>query len=128
MLGVIILMLMIASASMGYILPWGQMSYWAATVTANLFSALPLIGQSIVTWLWGGFAVGDPTLHRFYALHYLLPFMIVAFVGLHLIALHQFGSNNPLGIDTKEPEDTIPFHPYFTIKDLFGLGVLLIIY
>ena len=82
----------------------------------------------MVTWLWGGVAVGDPTLHRFYALHYQLPFLIVAVVGLHLIALHRFGSNNPLGIDVKEPGDTIPFHPYFTIKDLFGLGVLLVIY
>jgi quinol-cytochrome oxidoreductase complex cytochrome b subunit len=127
-LGVIILILMIATAFMGYVLPWGQMSYWAATVITNLFSAIPLIGQSIVTFLWGGFTVGDPTLHRFYALHYLLPFIIVAVVGLHLIALHRFGSNNPLGIDAKGPQDTIPFHPYYTIKDLFGLAVFLLIY
>jgi ubiquinol-cytochrome c reductase cytochrome b subunit len=119
---------MIATAFMGYVLPWGQMSYWAATVITNLFSAIPLIGQSIVTLLWGGFTVGDPTLHRFYALHYLLPFIIVAVVGLHLIALHRFGSNNPLGIDAKRPQDTIPFHPYYTIKDLFGLAVFLLIY
>src|SRR5437588_4403370 len=99
-----------------------------ATVITNLFSAIPVAGNSIVTWLWGGYAVGDPTLHRFYALHYLLPFVIVAVVGLHLIALHRFGSNNPLGIDIKEPQDTIPFHPYFTVKDLFGLAVLLIVY
>jgi ubiquinol-cytochrome c reductase cytochrome b/c1 subunit len=127
-LGVIILILMIATAFMGYVLPWGQMSYWAATVITNLFSAIPLIGQNIVTFLWGGFTVGDPTLHRFYALHYLLPFIIVAVVGLHLIALHRFGSNNPLGIDAKGPQDTIPFHPYYTIKDLFGLTVFLLIY
>jgi quinol-cytochrome oxidoreductase complex cytochrome b subunit len=127
-LGVIILLLMMMTAFFGYTLPWGQMSFWGATVITNLFSAIPVVGDNVVTWLWGGFAVGDPTLHRFYALHYLLPFVIVALVGLHLIALHRFGSNNPLGIDTKEPEDTIPFHPYFTIKDLFGFGVLLIIY
>ena len=127
-LGVVILILMIATAFMGYVLPWGQMSYWAATVITNLFSAIPLIGQSIVTLLWGGFTIGDPTLHRFYALHYLLPFIIVAVVGLHLIALHRFGSNNPLGIDAKGPQDTIPFHPYYTIKDLFGLAVFLLIY
>ena len=119
---------MMATAFFGYTLPWGQMSLWRATVITNLFSAIPLVGASIVTWLWGGYAVGDPTLHRFYALHYLLPFVIVAVVGLHLIALHRFGSNNPLGIDTKEPQDTIPFHPYFTVKDAFGLAVFLVIY
>src|SRR5215472_97196 len=122
-LGVVILLLMIATAFMGYVLPWGQMSYWAATVITNLFSAIPLIGPSIVTFLWGGFAVGDPTLHRFYALHYLLPFVILGVVLLHLVALHRHGSNNPLGIDHKGPQDTIPFHPYYTIKDLFGLTV-----
>ncbi len=127
-LGVIILVLMIATAFMGYVLPWGQMSYWAATVITSLFSAIPVIGQSIVTFLWGGFTVGDPTLHRFYALHYLLPFIILAVVLLHLIALHRFGSNNPLGIDMKGQQDSIPFHPYYTIKDLFGLTVFLLIY
>src|SRR5947209_1111091 len=127
-LGVIILLLMMATAFFGYTLPWGQMSFWGATVITNLFSAIPVVGDSIVTWLWGGYAVGDPTLHRFYALHYLLPFVIVAVIGLHLIALHRFGSNNPLGIDTKEPQDTIPFHPYFTVKDAFGLAVFLVIY
>ena len=127
-LGVIILLLLIATAFMGYVLPWGQMSYWAATVITNLFSAIPLIGPGIVTFLWGGFAVGDPTLHRFYALHYLLPFVILAVVLLHLVALHRHGSNNPLGIDHKGPQDTIPFHPYYTIKDLFGLTVFLLIY
>ena len=128
MLGVVILILMIATAFMGYVLPWGQMSYWAATVITNLFSAIPVVGQSIVTLLWGGFTVGNPTLNRFYSLHYLLPFIIVAVVGLHLIALHQHGSNNPLGIDLRGPQDKIPFHPYYTIKDLFGLCVLLLVY
>src|SRR5258705_6774415 len=128
LLGVVILLLMIATAFFGYTLPWGQMSFWGATVITNLFSAVPLVGDSIVTWLWGGYAVGDPTLLRFYALHYLLPFMIVAVVGLHLIALHRFGSNNPLGIESKEPQDTIPFHPYYTVKDLFGLAIFLIVY
>jgi ubiquinol-cytochrome c reductase cytochrome b/c1 subunit len=127
-LGVIILILMIATAFMGYVLPWGQMSYWAATVITSLFSAIPLVGQGIVTFLWGGFSVGDPTLHRFYALHYLLPFVILFVVLLHLIALHRFGSNNPLGIDMKGPQDSIPFHPFYTIKDMFGLCVFLLIY
>ncbi|TMJ59427.1 MAG: cytochrome b [Alphaproteobacteria bacterium] len=127
-LGVIILILAIMTAFMGYVLPWGQMSYWAATVITNLFSTIPLIGQNIVTFLWGGFTVGNPTLNRFYALHYLLPFVILAVVLLHLIALHRFSSNNPLGIEMKGPQDTLPFHPYFTIKDLFGLAVFLLIY
>jgi quinol-cytochrome oxidoreductase complex cytochrome b subunit len=128
MLGVVILLLMMATAFMGYVLPWGQMSYWGATVITNLFSALPIIGKPIVTWLWGGFAVGNPTLNRFYSLHYLLPFLIVGVVMLHLVALHQHGSNNPLGIDRKGPQDSIPFHPYYTIKDSFGLGVFLVFY
>ncbi len=127
-LGIIILLVMMATAFFGYALPWGQMSFWGATVITNLFSAIPLFGDSIVTWLWGGFSVGDPTLHRFYALHYLLPFVIVVVVGLHLVALHRFGSNNPTGIDSKEPQDTIPFHPYYTVKDFFGLAVFLILY
>ena len=128
MLGVVILLLMIATAFMGYVLPWGQMSYWAATVITSLFSAIPLVGHSIVTLLWGGYTVGNPTLNRFYALHYLLPFVILAVVGLHLLALHQHGSNNPLGIDKRGPQDTVPFHPYYTIKDLFGLCVFLLVF
>jgi quinol-cytochrome oxidoreductase complex cytochrome b subunit len=128
MLGVIILLCMMATAFMGYVLPWGQMSFWAATVITNLFSAIPLIGEDIVTWLWGGFAVGNPTLNRFYSLHYLMPFVIVGVVALHILALHQHGSGNPLGIDTKGPQDTIPFHPYYTVKDMFGTGVFLILY
>ncbi len=127
-LGVVILLLMIATAFMGYVLPWGQMSYWAATVITNLFSAIPVFGQDIVTLLWGGFTVGNPTLNRFFSLHYLLPFVIVAVVGLHLLALHQHGSNNPLGIDKRGPQDTIPFHPYYTIKDSFGLSVFLLVF
>jgi quinol-cytochrome oxidoreductase complex cytochrome b subunit len=128
MLGVVILLLMMATAFMGYVLPWGQMSFWGATVITNLFSAIPLVGQTIVSWLWGGFAVDNPTLNRFFSLHYLLPFIIVAVVGLHLMALHQHGSNNPLGIDKKGPQDSIPFHPYYTVKDMFGLGVFLIVF
>jgi quinol-cytochrome oxidoreductase complex cytochrome b subunit len=127
-LGVVILLLMMATAFMGYVLPWGQMSFWGATVITNLFSAIPLVGDAIVTWLWGGFSVDNPTLNRFFALHYLLPFVIVGVVVLHLVALHRFGSNNPLGIDTKGEQDTIPFHPYYTVKDLFGLGVFLIFF
>jgi ubiquinol-cytochrome c reductase cytochrome b subunit len=97
-------------------------------VITNLFSAIPVVGESIVTWLWGGFAIDNPTLNRFYSLHYLLPFVIVAVVMLHLMALHRFGSNNPLGIDVKGPEDSIPFHPYYTVKDLFGLSLFLLVY
>src|SRR5512138_82267 len=126
MLGVVILLLMMATAFMGYVLPWGQMSFWGAKVITNLFSAVPVFGEGIVTWLWGGFTVDNPTLNRFYALHYLMPFIIVAVVVLHIWALHQFGSNNPLGIDPKGPQDKIPFHPYYTVKDAFGLGVFLI--
>jgi ubiquinol-cytochrome c reductase cytochrome b/c1 subunit len=128
MLGVVILLLMMATAFMGYVLPWGQMSFWGATVITNLFSAFPLVGNAIVTWLWGGFAVGDPTLHRFFSLHYLLPFVIVAVVFLHVVALHITGSNNPLGIDVKSPQDTLPFHPYYTIKDSVGLCVFLMVW
>jgi ubiquinol-cytochrome c reductase cytochrome b/c1 subunit len=128
MLGVVILLLMMATAFMGYVLPWGQMSYWGATVITNLFSAIPVVGDSIVTLLWGGFTVDNPTLNRFFSLHYLLPFVLVGVVVLHLVALHQHGSNNPLGIDRKGPQDSIPFHPYYTAKDLFGLFVFLLIY
>src|SRR5476649_436451 len=127
-LGVVILLLMMATAFLGYVLPWGQMSFWGATVITNLFSAIPVVGESVVTWLWGGFAVDNPTLNRFFALHYLLPFIIVAVVGLHVVALHVHGSNNPIGIDPKGPQDTVPFHPYYTMKDGFGLTVFLIIY
>lgn len=127
-LGIVILLLMMASAFMGYVLPWGQMSFWGATVITNLFSAFPLIGESIVTWLWGGFSVDNPTLNRFFALHYLLPLVLVGVVALHLVALHTHGSNNPLGIDVKGKQDTIPFHPYYTAKDFFGFGVFFLLF
>ncbi len=127
-LGVVILIIMMASAFMGYVLPWGQMSFWGATVITNLFSAFPLVGESIVTWLWGGFSVDNPTLNRFFALHYLLPLVLVAVVFLHLVALHQHGSNNPLGIDATGDQDKIPFHPYYTAKDFFGFGVFFLVF
>jgi ubiquinol-cytochrome c reductase cytochrome b/c1 subunit len=127
-LGVVIFLLMMATAFMGYVLPWGQMSFWGATVITSLFGAIPVVGDSIVTWLWGGFAIDNPTLNRFYALHYLLPFIIVAVVALHVVALHVHGSNNPLGIDPKGPQDTVPFHPYYTMKDGFGVILFLIVY
>jgi len=127
-LGIIIFILMMATAFMGYVLPWGQMSFWGATVITNLFSAVPWAGEAIVGWLWGGFAVAQPTLNRFFSLHYLLPFVIFGVVFLHLWALHVHKSNNPLGIDIKGPQDTIPFHPYYTIKDMYGMGVFGIIF
>ncbi|MEW5704605.1 MAG: cytochrome b/b6 [Pseudomonadota bacterium] len=127
-LGIVILLLMMATAFMGYVLPWGQMSFWGTTVITNLFSAFPWVGNDIVTWLWGGFSVGNPTLNRFFALHYLLPFVIVGVVVLHIWALHTVKSNNPLGIDMKGPQDSIPFHPYYTAKDYFGLGLFLTVY
>ncbi|WP_431283007.1 cytochrome b [Humitalea sp. 24SJ18S-53] len=127
-LGVVIFLLMMATAFMGYVLPWGQMSFWGATVITNLFSAFPLVGEYIVTWLWGGFSVDNPTLNRFFSLHYLLPFVIAGVVFLHIAALHITGSNNPLGIEPKGPQDTIPFHPYYTIKDSFGMVVFFIFF
>lgn len=127
-LGLVILILMMMTAFTGYVLPWGQMSFWAATVITNLFSAVPGIGEAVVEWLWGGYAVDQPTLGRFFALHYLLPFVIVAAVALHLVALHRHGSNNPLGIPPAGPRDTIPFHPYYTAKDLVGLGMTLVLF
>ncbi|MFP4313570.1 MAG: cytochrome b [Alphaproteobacteria bacterium] len=127
-LGVMIFLLMMATAFIGYVLPWGQMSYWGATVITNLFSAIPFVGEGIVVWLWGGFSVDNPTLNRFFALHYLLPFVIFAVVFLHVWALHVSGSNNPSGIEPKTQKDTLPFHPYYTIKDMFGLMVFLSVY
>jgi ubiquinol-cytochrome c reductase cytochrome b subunit len=124
--GVFLFFLMIMTAFMGYVLPWGQMSFWAATVITNLFSAIPLIGEAIVYWLWGGFSVDNPTLNRFYSLHYLLPFIIVALVFLHLIFLHYNGSTNPLGIEAKI--DRITFHPYFYVKDLFAFFCFIFIF
>ncbi|CAO4837949.1 MAG: Cytochrome b [Holosporales bacterium] len=126
--GVIIFLMMMATAFMGYVLPWGQMSFWGATVITNLFTAIPFIGESILKFLLGAETVGNAALNRFFALHYLLPFLLVGLTGLHLIALHRFGSNNPKGIDVQKGKDTLPFHPYYTIKDFFGLGVFLTIY
>ncbi len=128
MLGVVIFLLMMATAFMGYVLPWGQMSFWGATVITNLFSAIPVVGPTIVTYLWGGFSVDNPTLNRFFSLHYLLPFVIVGVVFLHVAALHITGSNNPLGIEPKGPQDTLPFHPYYTIKDSVGIVVYLAVF
>ena len=128
-IGMIIYFLMMATAFMGYVLPWGQMSFWGATVITNLFSAIPFVGEGIVSWLWGGFAVDNPTLTRFYALHYLLPFLILGLVVLHIWALHVPGNNNPIGIDIKKPsKDTVPFHPYIVIKDCFALLMFLIVF
>ena len=126
-LGVVIFLLMMATAFMGYVLPWGQMSFWGATVITNLFSAIPVVGDSIVTLLWGGFSVDNPTLNRFFSLHYLMPFVIAGVVVLHIIALHRFGSNNPIGIDASGPQDTISFHPYYTMKDMVGIAVFLLL-
>ena len=127
-LGVVIYILMMAAAFLGYVLPWGQMSFWGATVITELFGALPLIGGPITEWLWGGFAVGNSTLNRFFSLHYLVPFMIAGVVGLHIWALHVPGNNNPTGLDVKSSNDTVPFHPYYTVKDGFAIVVFLVIF
>ena len=128
LLGVVIFLLMMATAFMGYVLPWGQMSFWGATVITNLFSAIPLIGETITTWLWGGFAVGGPTLTRFYSLHYLLPFMIAGVVVLHIWALHVAGQTNPTGIEVKSKQDVVPFTPHATMKDAFALVIFALIF
>jgi len=125
--GIMLLLLMMATAFLGYVLPWGQMSFWGATVITNLFSAIPWIGGDLVVWLWGGFSVDNPTLNRFFSLHYLLPFVMCGMVFLHLWALHHRKSNNPLGIDIKSPKDTMPFSPYCTTKDLFTGTVMLFV-
>ena len=128
-LGVVIFMVMMATGFLGYVLPWGQMSFWAATVITNLFSALPWVGPSITTWLLGGYSVDNATLNRFFALHYLLPFIIVAIVALHVWALHVSGQNNPTGVEVKDlKKDTVPFTPYATMKDGFAIGVFVILY
>jgi len=128
MLGLVIFLLMMATAFMGYVLPWGQMSFWGATVITNLFSAIPVVGEDIVTLLWGGFSVDNPTLKRFFSLHFLLPFVILGVVILHIWAKKVSDSGNPLGIDVKSGADQIPFHPYYTIKDAFGVGVFFTIF
>ena len=127
-LGVILLLLMIATGFMGYVLPWGQMSYWAAVVITNLFSAIPIVGESVTQWLWGGYAVGNPTLNRFYSLHFLLPFVIVGVVVLHVWALHVAGQNNPTGIEPKSDKDIVAFTPYATMKDALGICCFLLLY
>jgi ubiquinol-cytochrome c reductase cytochrome b/c1 subunit len=128
-LGVVIFLLMMATAFMGYVLPWGQMSFWGATVITNLFSALPVVGETIVTFLWGGYAVDNPTLNRFFSLHFLLPFMIFGVVVLHIWALHHVGQNNPTGVEVKNVQkDTVPFTPYATIKDILGMVVFLFVF
>nr|YP_006883874.1 cytochrome b [Xanthopsar flavus]AFS65816.1 cytochrome b [Xanthopsar flavus] len=121
--GVVLLLTLMATAFVGYVLPWGQMSFWGATVITNLFSAIPYIGQTLVEWAWGGFSVDNPTLTRFFALHFLLPFVIVGLTVVHLTLLHETGSNNPLGIPSDC--DKIPFHPYYTIKDILGFVLML---
>src|SRR5438552_14893088 len=127
-LGVIIFLLMLATGFMGYVLPWGQMSFWGATVITNLFSAIPYFGESIVTLLWGGYSVGNPTLNRFFSLHYLLPFVIAGVVVLHVWALHVAGQNNPAGVEAKTEKDTVPFTPYATIKDAFGVSCFMLFF
>merc|ERR1712156_580166 len=114
-IGVTLLILTMATAFLGYVLPWGQMSFWGATVITNLFSAIPIIGTEVVNWMWGGFAVGNPTLSRFYSLHFLLPFLISATRVIHILFLHQTGSSNPLGVNSNY--DKLPFHQYYSIKD-----------
>jgi len=128
LLGCVIYLLMMATAFMGYVLPWGQMSYYGAVVITSLFGAIPYVGNAITTWLWGGFAVGNDTLNRFFSLHYLLPFMIAGVVGLHVWALHVPGNNNPTGVSVKSKADTVPFHPYYTVKDGFAIIVFMILF
>ncbi|NJC33050.1 ubiquinol-cytochrome c reductase cytochrome b subunit [Sphingomonas jejuensis] len=128
LLGLVIYLLMMATAFMGYVLPWGQMSFWGAKVITGLFSAIPLVGEPIQVWLLGGFAPDNAALNRFFSLHYLLPFVIAGVIVLHIWALHIPGSNNPTGIEVKGPQDTVPFHPYYTAKDGFGLGVFLLVF
>src|SRR3546814_18987680 len=121
MLGLVIFLLMMATAFMGYVLPWGQMSFWGATVITNLFSAIPVVGDAIVSWLLGGFAVDNAALNRFFSLHFLLPFVIAGVVILHIWALHIPGSSNPTGVEVMGPPDTLSFHPFYTAKEDIGL-------
>nr|YP_009368100.1 cytochrome b [Lepilemur randrianasoloi]ADP68140.1 cytochrome b [Lepilemur randrianasoloi] len=124
-IGIILLFSVMATAFMGYVLPWGQMSFWGATVITNLLSAIPYVGTNLVEWIWGGFSVGKPTLTRFFALHFILPFIISALAMIHLLFLHETGSNNPLGMSSNS--DKIPFHPYYTTKDFLGLLLLILL-
>ncbi|MDT0574661.1 cytochrome b/b6 [Croceicoccus sp. F390] len=128
LLGVVIFLLMMATAFMGYVLPWGQMSFWGAKVITGLFSAIPLVGEPLQIWLLGGFAPDNAALNRFFSLHFMMPFIIAGVVILHIWALHIPGSSNPTGVEIKDESDTIPFHPYYTAKDGFGLAVFLVLY
>ncbi|MDO9363668.1 MAG: cytochrome b N-terminal domain-containing protein [Sphingopyxis sp.] len=128
LMGLVILLLLMATAFMGYVLPWGQMSFWGAKVITGLFSAIPLVGEPIQTWLLGGYAPDNATLNRFFALHYLLPFVIAAVVVLHIWSIHIPGSNNPTGVDVKGPQDTVPFHPFYTAKDGFSVALVLTLF
>src|SRR6195952_4966827 len=128
LLGVTIFLLIMATAFMGYVLPWGQMSFWGAQVITGFFSAIPVMGEQIRIWLLGGYAPDDATLNRFFSLHYLLPFVIAGVIILHIWALHIPGSGNPTGVDVKGPQDTVPFHPYYTAKDGFGAGVFFLVF
>ncbi|MEM8792908.1 MAG: cytochrome b N-terminal domain-containing protein [Pseudomonadota bacterium] len=133
-IGLLIYLCMMATAFMGYVLPWGQMSFWGATVITNLFSALPFIGEPLVIWLWGGFSVDNALLNRFFSLHYLLPFVILGLTVVHIWAFHTTGNNNPTGVDVRKTDvetvkkDTVPFHPYYTIKDLFAVAVFMVLF
>nr|BBC62633.1 cytochrome b [Macaca mulatta] len=124
-IGIMLLLMTMTTAFMGYVLPWGQMSFWGATVITNLLSAIPYIGTNLVQWIWGGYAIDSPTLTRFFTLHFILPFIIIALTTVHLLFLHETGSNNPCGISSDS--DKIVFHPYYTIKDILGLVLLLFI-
>jgi quinol-cytochrome oxidoreductase complex cytochrome b subunit len=128
MLGVAIFLIMMGTGFMGYVLPWGQMSFWGAKVITNLFSAVPFIGEPLVTWLWGGFSVDNATLQRFFSLHYLLPFVLVGVVILHVWALHVTGQTNPTGVEVKSGQDTLPFTPFATVKDAFALCIFFMVF
>nr|AEH21224.1 cytochrome b [Himacerus apterus] len=126
MIGVIMLLVVMGTAFLGYVLPWGQMSLWGATVITNLLSAIPYLGNDLVKWLWGGFSIDNATLTRFFTLHFLMPFIIIAMTMMHLLFLHQTGSNNPLGLNSNF--DKIPFHPYFSIKDIMGMTIIMFMF
>src|SRR5258708_5131769 len=127
-IGVLLYLLMMATALFSYELPWRPISFWLAHLLTHLLTSIPVVGHHIATGLWGDFAVGDATLNRFFSLHYLLPFIIAGVVGLHIWALHVPGNNNPLGIDVKSPQDTVPFHPYYTVKDAFYLTLFVVVF
>jgi quinol-cytochrome oxidoreductase complex cytochrome b subunit len=128
LIGCAIYVAMMATAFFGYVLVWGQMSFWGAKVITNIFGAIPVVGPSLATWIWGGFTVDSPTLNRFFSLHYLFPFIIAGLVVLHVWALHVPGNNNPTGVNVKSKSDTVPFHPYYTVKDGFAISLFLVLY